>query len=218
MDDEGMACYPTVAQQMQATGLSNRAVCEHLEKACEAGFLVKKQHGFAGQRWKNNEYAAAFPSDYVLVVTSTDFKEEKGSDFHAEESEKAVTFTQKVVTDGHTNSSLNSTDKNISKKIYKKGKNTVSTLAEWEKEIGSELCFAQLAKWAKEARAGEAEITALISEFREKVMARGNQYADFVAAFKVWLRNGYLSKTTEQIREDRPKGNGFAVWDKGMPL
>lgn len=63
MNDTGDGCYPTTKQLAGATGLSERAVCEHISKATDAGWLTVSVHGFKGQKWKNHQYQAAWPED-----------------------------------------------------------------------------------------------------------------------------------------------------------
>jgi hypothetical protein len=61
MNETGDGCYPTQEQLAEATGLSIRAVRQHLEVAETAGWIKRSEHGFKGQRWRNHEYAAAWP-------------------------------------------------------------------------------------------------------------------------------------------------------------
>jgi hypothetical protein len=61
MNELGDGCYPTQEQIAEATGLSIRAVREHVDTAVEAGWLTRQEHGFKGQKWRNYEYAAAWP-------------------------------------------------------------------------------------------------------------------------------------------------------------
>jgi hypothetical protein len=48
----GEGCYHTTKELAQFTGLSERAVCTHIENAAKLGWLKKSQHGFRGQKWK----------------------------------------------------------------------------------------------------------------------------------------------------------------------
>lgn len=61
MNDAGESCYPSTGKQAQDTGLSERSVCTHLDKAADAGFIEKKRHGYGGQKWARNEYFATYP-------------------------------------------------------------------------------------------------------------------------------------------------------------
>lgn len=96
MNDVGGGCYPTQEQLAEATGLSDRAVRQHIDIAVKAGWLVKKEHGFRGQKWRNHEYEAAWPTqdvgeaDLPVVVgeehASAPFSE--GAERHAEGAER----------------------------------------------------------------------------------------------------------------------------------
>lgn len=61
MNDAGDGCYPTTKQLAEATGLSERAICTHIEIAKQGGWLTVTVHGFKGQKWKNHQYEAAWP-------------------------------------------------------------------------------------------------------------------------------------------------------------
>lgn len=68
MNELGQSCYPTIKQQMEDTGLSNRAVITHLQAAQEAGFLTitKEKHG--NQDWIHNAYIATYPDQNPVNV------------------------------------------------------------------------------------------------------------------------------------------------------
>lgn len=66
MNEVGEGCYPTTSTQAKDTGLSERTVCTHLEKAVEAGFIVKQLHGYGKQNWARNEYIASYPKGTEL--------------------------------------------------------------------------------------------------------------------------------------------------------
>ncbi|PWJ81548.1 helix-turn-helix protein [Pseudaminobacter salicylatoxidans] len=61
MNEVGGGCYPTQKQLAEATGLSERAVREHLDVAQRAGWILRSEHGFRGQKWRNHEYQACWP-------------------------------------------------------------------------------------------------------------------------------------------------------------
>lgn len=66
MNDVGGGCYPTQEQLAEATGLTVRSVRQHIETAVQAGWLVRREHGFRGQKWRNHEYEAAWPPQYLV--------------------------------------------------------------------------------------------------------------------------------------------------------
>jgi hypothetical protein len=61
MNDVGEGCYRTTKELAHFTGLSERAVCTHIENAAKLGWLKKSQHGFRGQKWKRHEYEPFWP-------------------------------------------------------------------------------------------------------------------------------------------------------------
>lgn len=61
MNEMGDGCYPTQKQLADATGLSERAVRQHLDVAEKAGWIKRQEHGFRGQKWRNHEYQACWP-------------------------------------------------------------------------------------------------------------------------------------------------------------
>jgi helix-turn-helix protein len=70
MNDMGGGCYPTIERLVECTGLSKRAIQNHLASvAVDEGdttapnrWLRVKRHGFGGRRWRNNEYRATWPT------------------------------------------------------------------------------------------------------------------------------------------------------------
>jgi hypothetical protein len=105
------------------------------------------------------------------------------------------------------------------KKINNK-KSPKMSLTEWEDMAGAKLCAEMIKGWIKDQRLDEREIPALIAQFRDRVLAGGNQYADFKAAFRVWLRDGYLKKTLLQIQLVATVAVSGAAekWERGTSL
>ena len=65
MSEAGASCYPSTATLARESGLSERAVCTHLDKANAAGWIVKRRHGMAGKKWARHEYAPQIPADVL---------------------------------------------------------------------------------------------------------------------------------------------------------
>lgn len=61
MNQLGEGSYPSMRTLAVKTGLSARAVCTHVEKAAKAGWIRIAAHGFAGTKWRRNEYVACWP-------------------------------------------------------------------------------------------------------------------------------------------------------------
>lgn len=86
MNDHGTGAFPTTKTIAANAGVSERAVCTHIKKAKEAGFLRVDRHGFGGQKWARNEYQISFPiqpKGTEPVSVSAD----KGTEPHAEGTE-----------------------------------------------------------------------------------------------------------------------------------
>ncbi len=224
LNSKGGNCFPSVDTQSSDTGLSKKAVITHLQTASEAGFIVIKKHGFAGQKWSRNEYFPAFP-EWVIQKINAEINEsiviqdgsEGGERGTPPSDERRCTSGNKAVNDVHPNSTTNLP---VVRKNNNKKKSEGLTLAQWEEKFGSPLCVDMLSSWIKDARADADAVRPLIAEFREKVTAQGRMYADFAAAFKVWLRSGWLSKPlmTIQQRDQRKVTGDAEVWDRGTSL
>lgn len=90
--------------------------------------------------------------------------------------------------------------KGTNKRNHNKTHTEKLSLAQWEESQGSMLRVEMFSTWIKDARADARLLPPLIEQFREKMQAQGNVYADFKAAFLVYMRNGWLKKTMAEIR------------------
>jgi hypothetical protein len=74
------------------------------------------------------------------------------------------------------------------------------TLEQWEKGVVyGPLKIDLIGPWVREKQYNPKAIEEMIEEFRTEMLAKEKHYADFAAAFKVYLNKGYLSKKPEQI-------------------
>jgi hypothetical protein len=73
INDAGESAYPSTRLLAFESGLSERSVCTHLEKAVLGGWLRRRQHGLAGQKWKRNEYFPRLPDGFIPATFETDF-------------------------------------------------------------------------------------------------------------------------------------------------
>jgi Helix-turn-helix domain len=96
--------------------------------------------------------------------------------------------------------------------LTRKNNNNKKTLEIWEKEVGSVLSTKHLMAWIKENHFEDRIIKKLLTEFRERVIAGGNEYSDFSAAFKIWLKSGYLSMSWERAHTSSQASSGAAVY------
>lgn len=67
------------------------------------------------------------------------------------------------------------------------------TLGEWEEKHGP-LMPVYIKSWIVKNKLSPGMIDALIREFREDMLSKGKQYADFALAFQNYMRKGWLSK------------------------
>lgn len=107
MNDVGSGAYPTTKQLAEYCSLSERAICTHIQNAVDAGWLVKKAHGFGGQKWKNHEYEAQWPSE---------FGDGKGTELGSAAFEKALNVIPKG-TEPDDKKALNEVQSNVSYNI-----------------------------------------------------------------------------------------------------
>ena len=76
------------------------------------------------------------------------------------------------------------------------------TLQKWE-EANGPLALAMFNTWINGRNLSRVKIAEMIAEFRNDMIARGKEYADFRAAFKNYLNKGYLSRTLQScLRAD----------------
>lgn len=113
MNGDGGNCYPSTRTLAEATGLSERSVCEHLRHATENGWLSKSVRGNSGQGWRRHRYVPLLPSllkgtdgESARITEGTDAEsvtESKGTDPH---DVKALTLTHKGTDGGSVEGSI----------------------------------------------------------------------------------------------------------------
>lgn len=91
MNELGEGCYPSVADICRYSGLDKKTVLKHLAAARDAGWISVSQHGYRGQKWKRNEYAARWPErDLTAPAAPEDGAEGGGAAPPPSEGPKAV--------------------------------------------------------------------------------------------------------------------------------
>lgn len=160
MNDAGESCYPSIELLCKETGLSNRAVITHLQKAAESGWVKVGKHGFAGQRWANNEYRMSWPTDICLekdaekVVNDVHNVEEKVVNKVHDLPKKAVNLVpkgsepddRKVVNDVHTSTSINSSKSTSLNTITAPKKSSPDLLSKIDPQIAADFMAIRKAK------------------------------------------------------------------------
>lgn len=141
MNDVGTGCYPTTKQIADASGLSERSVCTHIEIASSAGWLAISKHGFSGQKWKNHEYRALWPQrDLPQPESDKALKDvqQQGTELGSVASSKALNLLPKgtepndikalkdVQSNSPYNNPLNNTLSETSSDETRKGKKRIS--------------------------------------------------------------------------------------------
>lgn len=197
MNEVGESCHPSVEHQAEATGLSKRAIIEHIQLAVDAGFLVKQYIHPKESQWKYSEYRAVFPEVFSLP-TAKDYASNVGDPPACGKNTSGDPSGTMLVTQGNSNSSLNSPPFKEEKKRYKKPQ--AKMLSEWEDE-NTELCAQMIMSWVKSKGYCPVLVELLIQEFRIDMRSKGKKYADFTAAFQNYLIKGWLSKRPEQIMQ-----------------
>lgn len=208
--------FPSFNTISRELSVARRSVIRCVKALCALGYLSKESREGPNGRTRSNIYRVAFDT----VVCDSDYTQDVVFD-----SDTGVTRGGDTsVTRGVTPVSPPIEQENTKKNIYnnagtKKGKNGAKvSLVEWEKNIGCRLCVDQLMGWVKEKGLNPGGVKVAIEEFRDAVIAGGNQYADFAAAFKTWLRNGYLRLKMDQLRAKPTGTHGVTFQDRGNSL
>lgn len=93
MNEFGESCYPTVADICRYSGFDKKTVLKHLSSAREAGWIAISLHGYRGQKWKRQEYAARWPErDLVAACPPSDSGQGGGTIPPPSQTSNAVEF------------------------------------------------------------------------------------------------------------------------------
>lgn len=125
MNEMGESCHPSIADICRYSGLDKKTVLKHLAAAREAGWVAVSQHGYRGQKWKRQEYAARWPERDEVAPCPPD--EGGGAVPPPSEAEKVVelapegggTEGSKVVDDVHQDKSFQ--DSSITSPVEREG-------------------------------------------------------------------------------------------------
>lgn len=197
MDDQGTA-FPATRLLARASGLSERSVCTHLEKAVREGWLKRKTAGVGGQGWKRNSYLTVIPPGKYeiqkagktvhIAIEGTELDsaplegkalndiqhaQEKGTEPHAEGTEP------------HANKALNHVQCKSPKKTTKKTTRVLRPLPD-DFEISEEVRI-----WA--AKKGYTQLDMHLENFKLKCQAKNYKYANPDAAFKTAIRDNWAN-------------------------
>lgn len=103
MNAKNTSAYPSQDELARCSGMSRSSVFRHLQKAEAAGFIEVSKHGFAGQKWANNEYNAVIPCSEKVVSQRLDLLNEAC----VTETQRSGQSDIKLVSDRPTNTPIN---------------------------------------------------------------------------------------------------------------
>lgn len=113
MSPKGDSCWPSIDLLAEESGLSRRAVIEHLQLAEQNGWIAKRDRSTrSGQGWRRVEYFCTIQPGIETRVRNDDSERgapgspAKGGDFDAEGGDRD---SKKVVHQGHPSTSKNTT-------------------------------------------------------------------------------------------------------------
>lgn len=199
-------CFASYRSLGEHLGMSRRTIMEHVASLASYGYVEKIQ------RLREN---GSVSTNILKVIYDVEID---GDETGAEKPHQCGSTLPGGAAQPYPHKQETYTG-DIKKKNIKK-KTPGITLAEWEKETGTNLCIEQLMGWVKENNLNPQQVRGLIGEFRDVMQANGNTYADFIAAFKNYLRRGYLSRGIEAVKnppqaESQPR---FETFDRGVTL
>lgn len=206
---KSQGCWPSYTTLAHDIGIGRRAVISYIKHLSVCGYVVKQPRQRKDGGNTSNTYKVNLDFEVEIAEKETvdiDCKPHGYKDQNhrtpsvAGEHQPSTSGSAPGSVAGEHQHVLNNKTEQEKNNKNKKPDNKI-TLAQWEESKGSRLCVAMMANWIKDARANPAIVAPLIEEFREKVEAGGKVYADFAAAFKVWLRNGWLSKPLMEVRQ-----------------
>lgn len=220
MSDAGDSCFPSVVRLASESGLSKKAVIEHLKIAKEKGWILVSAHGFGGQKWKRHEYVVAVPKGGNRELPRKEIEgghpDAKGGEPHSKGGNPHV---KKAVTDVHPSTSVNSTG-NSTENSTGEGRasapapareaNATKSRADTRQKRGKRLVPAdwvpddRLIAWCAE-KFPHIAVEPEVEKFRDRSRAKDERYLDFDAGFRSWMR-----KAHEFARRDgkAPSGGG----------
>ncbi len=144
MNDFGEDCFPSVELLCAETGLSNRAVISHLQKAIEAGWITVFKHGYGGRRWARNEYHIGWPELEEGSERRSLPQDNEAVNVATRGSERSDNEAVNVV---HTNSSINSSKNSPAPSNSARSQEQI--LWDHTRELFTGISEAQMDEWEK---------------------------------------------------------------------
>lgn len=179
MSQEGERCFPTTRRLAEQTGLSERSVITHIQRATQEGWLLVSKHGTNGQGWRRHEYHPLVPQR--AEGGSVPQRAERAS---VASVERAEPHDRNVLKEVQCNSKENS--KTPSRTIPKKnGSYPVEFETIWSlypKRTGANSKRAAFKAWQARLRSGvpEEEILDGVRRYADYCDDRGNSGTSYV--------------------------------------
>ena len=153
MGINGDSCYPSTKRLAIETGLSERCVCEHINKADKGGWIKKEIQGLTGQGWKRHSYVPIIPEK---ALTQSQHVKQEGTDAESARFKKGTDFhDKKALTQGQLSTSSSTSNpffsflerynnKNLINEVFKAIAITRKT-----GKVKDSILIAQLKKWER---------------------------------------------------------------------
>lgn len=179
-------CWPSYKTMSLKAGISRRLLMNYINHLVECGYVVKVPQHRADGSQSSNIYVVKNRFDFVVQPDDAPHHHpcngaSRGGDAEVHPSKENQTNEPDI-------------------KINKKKPRKLVSLEEWEKEKQTPLCMQMMTGWVREKNFNPQLIREMIEEFRTRMFASDNRYADYKAAFQDWFNRGFLSKKPEQCK------------------
>lgn len=176
-------CWPSLNALCKQLQVGKRVLIRNINQLVACGYVERTARFRKDGSQSSNTYR---------VILDTDFELTPGdSPDHPPGADNATVAGGPA---GHPSKENNKTEQQ--KRIYKPVK---MTLQDWELKVDSQLCPQMMQAWIQQKSLCPKLVADAIEEFRTKMKAGGNVYADFKAAFQNYVNSGYLSKKLSDL-------------------
>lgn len=198
--------WPSYSRLATDVGITRRLLISYINHLCSCGYLIKKPR--KGDRGGDTSNSFTIVLELNLNISSSDAPQHPPSDAQLDGGSDAPQHPLY----------MNITKEQSNKENNKKKKPEMQTLQQWEEKIGCQLCIEQMANWVKENKLDLEKVKKRIPIFREKMISQEKMYANFVATFQVWLREGWVGIDFEHLKLRDEYISQVKIIDKGLSL
>lgn len=186
-------CWPSNSKLAAMLAIDRRSIRRHITNLVKYGHLTREKRARDNGSSTSNTYR-------ITIVIDTGQDEIGNEGGVGQDCPRGWDSSVLGGWDGRV-LPKNETNKEQYKENNKNIKKSVKvSLEQWEKSVGGVLCVEHVKSWVDGNKLDHQKIKMLIIEFRDRMVANGNQYANFAAAFKDWMRRGFLSKKIVDAR------------------